>query len=397
MSFDGMKVDMHIPVVSSVEESLPQARAERSSRLGRQVSFKAFILISGGAFTLTWAIMWIYIAALPMAYENRDYPVVLAKNDLIAECRPNEVAVFGDSRAVTGILPTAMNIPVENLAYPGASPIETYFFVRRMLRCPQLPRLVVLAHSASIYPKDEFFWTQFVALGALSLADIRSVESNATALGDDELRHVKRISAVPFAVLPELYAIHFPPLYFGPLLGGYVAARWRYNERSYHEAIVTSGHSSFGTANGTDAVTDEDKMTNWRVSPLVNLYLERTLALLAARHVPVIILTMPINASTCKRLPSVIPTRFKNYLKKVATKNPDVELVDPAIPCWPDRYYGDAWHFNMSGTLAYSHQLQNFLATVLHDNEDASMPHLQQEAQDEASALELNHAQTHDD
>jgi hypothetical protein len=392
-----MKVEMHIPVAPSVEEVLPRVRTERSRSLSRQISFKAFILISGGAFLFTWALVWTYIAAFPMAYEGRDYPLALAKKDLIAECRSNEVAVFGDSRAVAGVLPTVMNIPVENLAYSGSTPIETYFLVRRMLRCPHLPRLVVIATSAAGYSKDVSFWTSFAALGILSSTDILSVVSHARALGDDELWHAKRTSAVPFALLPTLYPIHFPPLYFGPLLGGYVAARWRYNERSYREAILTFGHSSYGTANGADAVSGEDKMTNWRVSPLVNLYLERTLTLLAARHVPVVILTMPINASTCKQLPPVIPGRFARYLKKVAAKNPDVVLADPTIPCWPDRYYGDAWHFNMSGTLAYSHQFQNFLAAVLHDNEDASMSHLQREAHDKAAALALNHEQTHDD
>ncbi len=343
----------------------------------RELSFAGFILVAGLAFLVTWGAVWIYIVAFPMAYQGRDYPVALAKNQLIAQCRPNQVVIFGDSRAVAGVLPTAMNMPVENLAFPGASPVETYFLVQRVLRCPEPPRLVVIAHSASMYPEDKFFWSLFASSGLLSTADIHAVEANARALGDDELEHAERPSAVPLAFLPTLYAVRFPPLYFGVLTGGYVAARWRYNERALHEVIASSGRSPFGTADGSDAVSDEAQMADWHVSPLVNLYLSRTLALLAAHHVPVVILTMPINASTCEQMPPVVQPRFSAYLTKIAQANPNVELADSTIPCWPDQFYGDAWHFNLSGTLAYSRKLQSVLATLLRDNEEASKPHNQ--------------------
>ncbi len=349
-------------------------RANESHTAVRELSFARFLLVAGMAFLTTWGAVWVYIALYPMAYEGRDYPVSLAKNILISQCRPNQIVVFGDSRAVAGVLPTAMDVPVENLAFPGASPVETYFLVQRVLRCPEPPRLVVIAHSASMYPEDEFFWSLFASLGVLSTADIHAVEANARALNDDELEHAERPDAVPLEFLPTLYAVHFPPLYFGVLAGGYVAARWRYNSRALHEAVNSSGRSSFGTADGSDAISDEAKMANWQVSPLVNLYLDRTLALLAAYHVPVMIMTMPINTSTCEHLPAVVQPRFSAYLAKIAQANPNVELVDSKIPCWPDRFYGDAWHFNMTGTLAYSRKLQGVLAVLLHENEVASQP-----------------------
>lgn len=347
-------------------------RTNESQSAVRELSFTGFLLVAGMAFLFTWAAMWAYIAIFPMAYEGRDYPLALAKNILMSQCRANQIVVFGDSRAVAGVLPTVMNLPVENLAFPGASPVETYFLVKRVLHCPEPPRLVVIAHSASMYPQDKFFWSLFASLDILSTADVRSVEAEARALGDNELEHAERPKAVPFKLLPILYEVHFPPLYFGVLADGYVAARWRYNNRALNEAIRTSGRSSFGTADGSDAISDEAKMADWRVSPLVNLYLDRTLAMLAAHHVPVMIMTMPINASTCEHLPAVVQPRFSAYLEKIARANPNVELVDSTIPCWPDKFYGDAWHFNMTGTLAYSQKLQGVLVALLHENEVAA-------------------------
>jgi hypothetical protein len=348
----------------------PMRQADETRSSGRELSFRSFAAQAGAAFLVTWGIVWIYIAAFPMAYQSRDYPLMRAKEQLLAQCRPNAVVVFGDSKVVAGVLPSVMNIPVENLAFPAATPVETYFFAKRLLRCPETPRLVVIAHSASQYPQDKFFWSILTSAGVLDTADIHAVEADANTLGDDELERAERPNAVPLALLPELYAIRFPPLYFGNLLGGYVAARWRYNERAYQETILSGGRSSFGTADRSDGVGDEAAMTDWQVSPLINLYMNRTLDLLAAHHVPVVIITLPMNDATCAHLPPVIQPRFSAYLAGIAEAHPNVELADPTIPCWPDHYFGDDMHFNMSGALSYSHRLQYILTALLRENDN---------------------------
>lgn len=352
------------------DDLLERERRSEGGGATRNLSFSGFLFVTCIAFFVTWGVVWLYIAVCPMAYAGRDYPLSIAKANLLEQCHPNEIAVFGDSRVVAGVLPTVMDVHVENLAFPAASPVETYFAVARLLRCPVPPRLVVIAHSASMYPEDKYIWSVFAGIGVLDAADLRAVEANATALGDNELQDAERPKAVPFALLPELYAMRFPPLYFGNVVGGYVAARWRYNERALQEATLSFGRSSFGTADGSDAISDEAKMNDWHVSPLVNLYMERTIKLLALHHVAVVIITMPINAATCARLPPVVQPRFSAYLNSLSKANPNVELVNSTIPCWPNAFYGDAWHFNMSGTLAYSQKLQLLLAGVLNDHEE---------------------------
>jgi hypothetical protein len=182
----------------------PSQKADETKSSGRELSFRGFAALAGVTFIVTWGIVWLYIAAFPMAYQSRDYPLMRAKEQLLAQCRPNAVVVFGDSKVVAGVLPNVINIPVENLAFPAATPVETYFFTKRLLRCPDLPRLVVIAHSASQYPQDKFFWSILTSAGVLDTSEIRSVEADAHALGDDELERAERPSAVPFALLPTL-------------------------------------------------------------------------------------------------------------------------------------------------------------------------------------------------
>jgi hypothetical protein len=115
-------------------ESLTQTQGiETIRKAARELSFARFGLLAGLAFLCTWALLWLYILAFPMAYQDRDYPLAVAKETLLSQCLPDQVAVFGDSKAVAGVLPTAMTIPVQNFAFPAATPVETYFFVQRLV------------------------------------------------------------------------------------------------------------------------------------------------------------------------------------------------------------------------------------------------------------------------
>lgn len=331
----------------------------------REISFTAFTIRMAASCVLTWGLIWAYVSAFPMAYQDRDYPLSIAKAALAAQCRPNVVAVFGDSRAVAGVLPAAMPIPTENFALSGTSPVETYFMVKQLLRCPSPPRLVVIAHSASNYAGDGYFWEFDARTGFLNTSDIRSVEADARRLGDDDLQVARHAGGLPYGLLASLYEIHFPPLYFASLINGYVAGRWQYNQQVVRDVLASSGHALFGTADGSDDVADEATMPEWRVSPLVNLYLNRTLALLGERKVPVVILTMPVNEATCHRMSPSLQQGFSTYLGSIGQTYPGVVMANPVISCWPNRFYGDAWHFNQSGAGAFSRYLQSILAVVL--------------------------------
>lgn len=336
----------------------------RGKVAARELGFGAFVIRFALAFAITCGIIWAYVAAMPMAFENRDYPLLVAKREIAARCIKGVVAVFGDSRAVAGVLPAAMGVPTENLAMSGTSPVETYFMVKRLLRCPTPPRLVIIAHSASSYTGDDNFWQFDAWAGFLGPAQIRQVSEAARRLDDDELRKAKRSQDIPYALLPFLYEIRFPPLYFGSLVNGYVAGRWLYNRHVVRETLASSGHALYGTAPRSDGAAPVGALSDWRASPLINLYLRRTLALLAARKVPALILPMPVNQTTCRRLPHDAGPRFGAYLDRLGEQYPNVIAADPVIGCWPDRYYGDAWHFNKRGAQAFSRDLGRLIADL---------------------------------
>jgi hypothetical protein len=87
-----------------------------------------------------------------------------------------------------------------------------------------------------------------------------------------------------------------------------------------------------------------------------------------------VVLTMPINQATYARTPPELRGRFAAYLRDKAAANPGLHVVGPAIPCWPDRFFGDAWHFNATGADAYSRELGPWLSRALAGEAPGELP-----------------------
>ena len=72
--------------------------AAPSVTLTRKVSGSAFLAWFGISFVVSFGLVWLYVAPMPMAFLSRDYPLWIAKRTMLDECRAGSVAVFGDSR-----------------------------------------------------------------------------------------------------------------------------------------------------------------------------------------------------------------------------------------------------------------------------------------------------------
>jgi hypothetical protein len=317
------------------------------------------------AFTIFFGFVWIYVAAAPMAFLSRDYPLWIAKRTMLDECRLGSVAVFGDSRTLAATVPSLMPVPVMNFAMSGTSPIETFFAVRRALRCPTPPKLVVIAHGALKFTSDSDYWNFSARTGFLDYSDMRAVDSDAARIGDGEIGAMRRGDQLTPAVRGALFALRFPAFYFDSLVNGFVMARWHHNLSAMHEALLSSGHALFGTAPGSSEVAGDALAKTFAASPLVDLYFSRTIELLAQRGVPVVVISIPVNQATYVRIQPGVRQAAAAYLQEKARQFPNLRVVGPIAPCWPDRFFGDAWHFNADGAAEFSTMLGQWLRDVL--------------------------------
>ena len=349
-------------------------RAGRLLRGEARLSSAAFMACFAGSFAAAFALVWLYVATMPMAFLSRDYPLWIAKREMLDRCRLGTAAVFGDSRTLAAVAPDAMPISVTNFAMSGTSPIETYFAVERALRCAVPPKLVVIAHGALKFEGDSDYWNFSARTGFLSYAQMRAVDADATRLHDSELQDLRRGDQLSPALRDALFAARFPSLYFDSLVNAFVATRLHHNREAYRDNLRASGHALFGSANSASAAAGEGWQLGFQVSPLIDLYFDRTLALLAERHVPVVVVSMPVSHATFAAMRPQLGEQFAAYLRGKERDHPGLRFAGPAIPCWPDEFFGDDWHFNARGAAAYSRDLGPWLRDIVDNGTVRDMP-----------------------
>lgn len=72
------------------------------------------------------AVIWLWVAAVPLAFLDPEYPPFLAKRELVEHCDLGAVLVLGDSRAAADIMPNRLGVSAANLAVGGGSSVEAY-------------------------------------------------------------------------------------------------------------------------------------------------------------------------------------------------------------------------------------------------------------------------------
>jgi len=302
-----------------------------------------------------FALVWVWAAAMPLAYLDPEYPVWRAKLAMLQRCDLGEVLIVGDSRAAVDVMPALLPVTATNLAVGGGMPIEAYVAVARALACPIPPRRVVISLDAAHFAVPDLFWERTVKFGFVGLADLALLRRLAGETGDASLAAPKLPDGLPASLRGWLYASRFPPLYFGSLAKGGVFLRlWR-NQAAFADALAARGQYFFGRDGGSSTVATEGRVAAFVPLPVLDGYFDRMLALLAARGIPADFIAMPMNQATGRAVLPGVRAGFAAYLARYEARYPGFRVVGPAMPAWPDRYFGDGFsHLNPEGAALLS-------------------------------------------
>ncbi|HEY3847881.1 MAG TPA: hypothetical protein VGL95_12280 [Acetobacteraceae bacterium] len=302
-----------------------------------------------------FALVWAWVAAMPLAYLDPEYPVWRAKLAMLQRCDLGDVLVVGDSRAAVDVMPALLPVKTTNLAVGGGMPIEAYLAVARALACPVPPRRVVISLDAAHFAKPDLFWERTVKFGFVGPADLALLRRLISETGDASLAAPKLPDGLPSALRGWLYAWRFPPLYFGSLAKGGVFLRLWHNQAAFAAALEARGQYFFGIDDGSSTVAVEGHMATFVPLPVLDRYFDRMLALLAARGIPADFIAMPMNQATGRAVLPAVRTGFAAYLARYEARYPRFHVVGPAMPAWPDRYFGDEFsHLNPVGAALLS-------------------------------------------
>ncbi len=319
------------------------------------VSVRRYLAVLAAVMAGGFALVWAWVAAMPLAYLDPEYPIWRAKLAMLRHCDLGEVLVVGDSRAAVDVMPALLPVKTVNLAVGGGMPIEAYIAVARALTCPVPPRRVVISLDAAHFAVPDLFWERTVKFGYVGLADLALLRRLARETGDASLATPKRPDGLPTALRGWLYAWRFPPLYFSSLTtGGWFLRLWR-NQAAYAAALAGRGQYFFGRGAGSSTVAVEGHMAAFVPLPVLDRYFDRMLALLAARGIPADFVAMPMNQATGRAVLPDVRTGFAAYLARYEARYPGFHVVGSAMPAWPDRYFGDEFsHLNPAGAALLS-------------------------------------------
>jgi hypothetical protein len=300
-------------------------------------------------------LVWVWVASVPMAYLDPEYPFWRAKMAMLAACDLGDVVILGDSRAAAGLLAVSLPVKTANLAVGGGTPVEAYAELTRALACPAMPRRVVVSFDAAHFMQPDLFWERAVRFGFMSGQDLAALRATAEALDDRSLDVRQRFAALPGAVRDWLYLVRFPPLYAASLVQGGVLLRWPENRRAMAVGLVARGQYFFGTDAGSSVEAIDAHLTAFQPTPVLDRYFDRILALLASRGVPVDFVPLPMNQSTAQAVHPAVRAGFEAYLAGYEARYPGFHVLGPSMPAWPDRLFGDAFaHLNPDGAPVFT-------------------------------------------
>ena len=314
--------------------------------------------------TVSFALIWVWVAAMPMAFMDPEYPSWRAKQIMLDRCDLGEAIILGDSRAAADILPARLPFRAANLAVGGGEAIEALAALTKALDCPLPPGLAIISLDPGHFTRPDLFWDRSVRYGFMAAADIALLREATSQTGDPSVYQAHHAGGLPNRVRDWLYRMRFPPLYFSNLVHGGLVFRWAGNQRILDATLAARGHYYFGTEPGSDSVAVDGHMDQFRPSPILDHYFDQLLAMLDRRGVKALFVAMPVNEATWAQVNPAVREQFAAYLSGYQRRYKNFRVATDIMPHWPNRYFGDRFcHLNPEGaerfSAAFAHLLQD--------------------------------------
>jgi hypothetical protein len=315
----------------------------------------AYLRLFGLSAVVSFALLWGWVAAVPMAFMDAEYASFRAKQIMLDRCDLGEIMILGDSRAAADIIPTRLRLRVTNLAIGGGEAIEALSTLQRALACPSPPRLVIISLDPGHFSHADMFWERSVRFGFITDPDIAELREASRQTGDSSVYDSHHFDLLPLAVRDGLYQIRFPPLYFANLTHGGLFLRWWRNQQVLAATLSARGHYYFGTNAGSSTVSLDGHMDAFRPLPILDRYFNGLLAVLDRNGIEARFIAMPVNEATWDEVSPSVRDGFAAYLAGYERRYKHFRVASEIMPHWPDRFFGDQFcHLNPAGAERFS-------------------------------------------
>lgn len=304
--------------------------------------------------------------APPSLTNGEDYLRVATVHDFVESADPDSPlkVILGDSRSDCCV--SASEIGFINLSYQGASPVEGYYLLRRMIeRKLHVDSLILSYGPFHIFTQDTFH-SQTRYFGLIDDEYVDEVLDQAAELNDTEyLEYHWQALEVLDAKAPWLPDWLKFRLVNVASIHRTLAAVWRQassrildpedrNSIRAHMEFKLHNAAPPNRINGDDASPESLKPN--AVSPINEIYLSKLVALAKHHGVDVHYLVMPFNRD--------VQHPDKSYYERYYTTLEEAGLhacYDRAH-WWPNQLFADTHHLNVEGTTMLSVELRKPLS-----------------------------------
>lgn len=309
-------------------------------------------------FVLAIYLPWLAIVKLGRSHYFDDdfaswqYKFALADEDK-EKFNPPHVAA-GDCLTLVSILPNKIDPKIYNLGMSGATPVETYFLLKRYLESGKKPERVYVMFGMTHFQLSDSLREYTLPFGVLTVTE------QLTLMNDIRI-HGSPIKEDPHWLLEWGNGLL---TFLGLDSETAVAVRKRFFTQ-FHKVIEkklalmkeTKGQHYFPPAPETvmlpSPLVDYDHLS---FDPLIYSYFLRTLDLLRDHKIQTVVDFVPNNSVTWDKWTPTFLKEWQEFRQTIKQKYPEVILGD--ISAYPPEYFSDFDHMNQEGAEKYSEEFR---------------------------------------
>ena len=120
--------------------------------------------------------------------------------------------------------------------------------------------------------------------------------------------------------------------------------------------VESKGHNFYGTADYSDGVNAEAKVSDFADADIITWYLEQTFALCQDNGIQLVLEQTPVNETSYGIFTREFKDHFREYMNTLAAAYPQVWIY-PDFYVYPNDCFGDADHLNARGVEIFDRQL----------------------------------------
>ncbi len=335
-------------------------------------SERVFIISVISVVAIMVAATWGWAVKGKMWFLDPEYPMWVASMQMLDACDVGETAIIGDSRAKAGLIPSMISDKTVNLSVGGASPIETSRAVESILKCPTVPKRVLLSFSPAYLTDVQVYWERTAPFNYLNFDQLEEVRKASIQLNDPMLYSTSSIHKVFDKIQNYSYWINFPSHYFPAMVNAGFITRKARNSFELDKTVLDRGHHFFGTEAESNWYSEEALASDFKPPRLVDFYFEKFISALDNRGIKIYFVGAPMNETTFQKMDPNFEKEFIMYIDNIRARHSNFEILGNPLPHLPNNNFGDSEHLNSRGAVTFSASVAKLLANASVRERDVS-------------------------